>query len=125
MSESTASAIRMERFVRPTTFERLLLILLYGYDGNKFFSHRSGGSYSVPIGTIVMYSTCCIALRCIVLSSHHGPIVTVVIITFLGSRPKGLLRVEPKRSTGERIISIGTCVHPSFGDPLSDNREWL
>ena len=57
VSESTASANRMERFVRPTTFERLLLILLYGYDGLKFFCHRSGGSYSVPIGTIVMYST--------------------------------------------------------------------
>ena len=120
MSESTASANRMERFVRPTTFERLLLILLYGYDGNKFFSHRSGGSYSVPIGTIVMYSVALYSA-----CSHHGPIVTVVIITFLGSRPKGLLRVEPKRSTGERIISIVSCVHPSFGDPLSDNREWL
>ena len=118
MSESTASANRMERFVRPTTFERLLLILLYGYDGLKFFSHRSGGSYSVPIGTIVMYSTCCIALRCIVLSSHHGPIVTVVIITFLGSRacyswsPIG----QPTKGTS---ISVST-FFPSFGDSLCE-----
>ena len=71
--------------MQPPTFERLQSILLFCYDGLKFFCHRSGGSYSESIGIIGLYSPRCIASCCIVVQCHNDPIVPVVIITRVGS----------------------------------------
>ena len=91
----------MERFVQPTTFERLLLILLYCYDGFKFFSHRSGGVlfgfdwYHRHLYSAVVYSIAVPSWSNSNRCNHN----------LFGL--KGLLLVEPNRSTDKRNKYIG------------------